>query len=432
MAVWVTACGHQYAARHTLDYHDTVIVNLLLWSLALPLGRCFSVDAARATDSASPRSGARIVGGCGFVLSLAWLYLNTAMLKDGAAWWSEGNAVHLAVTELAAQSPTGMWAIEHLPAAFFTAATHAVMAIEWVVPFLLLSPWRHSALRSVSCVALVCMHAAMWLLMDIGSFPPTMIAAVVALLPASFWHRLGIAPAEDVAPQPPRPVPEKLLICFLAATVLINVEGTRLRSLGTETDWPYPGAEWVLRLKYVFGVESSWAMYAPEPARYGGWWVAAGRRRNGDVIDLITGETPVQTRPFPRRGAHAGLLGHYWSEPPYEGGPQHTYLRYLLWRNGRAPRGEQVTDLCLVFLYEPPPAEAADGSVSAAPWSPPRAYPLAVLGWPTATPTVAAATPESTRTRGILDSWTLYRAELDRLGDPAWRPRRLEPGESCP
>ncbi len=36
--VWFAACGFQYASRYTVDYHDAVVCQLLLWSLVLPLG----------------------------------------------------------------------------------------------------------------------------------------------------------------------------------------------------------------------------------------------------------------------------------------------------------------------------------------------------------------------------------------------------------
>jgi len=192
--VWVASCGHHYAASHTLDYHDTAIVNLLLWSLALPLGDRFSVDAVlrrkaghrftRSPKDITPapkditparqlrqRRLVEAVAGCGFVLTLAWLYLNTAAAKDGAAWWSQGDAVRLAVMEFSARAPEGVWAIAHLPDLFFRVATHLVLVVEWVVPFLLLSPWKRSVLRTACCATLIGLHVVMWLLLDIGSFP---------------------------------------------------------------------------------------------------------------------------------------------------------------------------------------------------------------------------------------------------------------------
>lgn len=423
VAVWVTSCAHHYAARHTIDYHDTAIVNLLLWSLALPLGQRLSVDAAlrRKAGRAVPPlqyHPTQVVAGCGFVLTLAWLYLNTAVCKDGSAWWWEGNAVRLAAMEFAARSPTGVWAVAHLPDACFRAATHIVMAVEWLVPVLLLIPWRRFALRLASALVLVFMHGAMWLLMDIGSFPPTMMAAACALLPTTFWNRLA---GGSAAPRPPaaarpacrRRLRQHLLNGFFGLSVLINIEGTRLQALDPDERCPYPGAEWVLKLKYLLGVESTWAMYAPEPAGYGGWWVALGRRSSGTEVDLITGEPPTLTPPFPRRGPHASLRGHYWSQAPYEGGPQNTYLRFLLWRNQRAPAHEHVVELRLIYVYERYERSSATDN------GPGQAYPLSILRWPQ-------------HERDGRAAWMLYRADLNRLGDSDWQPARLERERSSP
>jgi hypothetical protein len=443
LAVWLISSGHQYAASNTLDYHDAVIVNLLLWSLALPLGQRFSVDAALAVNANGVRrTPAQVVAGCGFVLTLAWLYLDTAAFKDGAAWWSEGSAVRFALMDFSARSPTGVWALAHLPEAFFRTATHAVMAVEWVIPLLLLSPWKRSLLRTVGVLALAGMHGAMWLLMDIGSFPPTMVAAATALLPAAFWNQVARrmtgckAPAvieqTEEGSQGARSlacrgrVQQYLLIAFFGLCTVINIEGNRLRALNTDLRMPYPGATWVLKLKYLLGVENSWAMYAPEPARYGGWWVALGQRQDGSVIDLITGEGPTLEAPFPRKGAHHGLRGHYWSQAPYQDGPQHTYLRFLLWRNQTAPEVDHIVDLQLLYVYECYEPASMSGSSH-------RRYPLSVLTWPAADKTNGApAAAGADRGRGTSEAWVLYRAELDRLGTPDWRPARLEPDRSSP
>ncbi len=443
LAVWLGSCGHQYAAGNTLDYHDAVIVNLLLWSLALPLGQRFSFDAAlAATANRVRRTPAQVVAGCGFVLTLAWLYLNTAAFKDGAAWWSEGSAVRLALMDFSARSPTGVWALAHLPEAFFRTATHAVMAVEWVIPLLLLSPWKRSLVRTVCALALAGMHGAMWLLMDIGSFPPTMVAAAMALLPAAFWNqvakRMTVGKVQAVIEQTEEGsqgvaslaccgrARQYLLIAFFGLCFVVNIEGNRLRALDAGLRMSYPGAPWVLKLKSLLGVESSWAMYAPEPARYGGWWVALGHRQDGSAIDLITGEAPTLEAPFPRTEAHAGLRGHYWSQAPYEEGPQRTYLRFLLWRNQRAPDVDHFVDLHLIYVYECyQPACMSRSS--------PRRYPLSVLTWPVddkTNPALSAAGAD--REPGTSEAWVLYRAEFDRLGTPDWGPARLEPDRPSP
>ena len=430
VAVWLASCGHHYAARHTLDYHDTVIVNLLLWTLALPLGQRFSVDAALARLPLQPRTPAQVVAGCGFVLTLAWLYLNTAALKDGSAWWTEGSAVRLALIEFSARSPTGAWALAHLPDALFRAATHLVMALEWATTLLLISPWKRSLSRTVCGLGLLGMHGAMWLLMDIGSFPPTMMAAATALLPAALWIRMarpgnGCAPMEEIPlpvtlPTGPVRAGHHLLIGFFALNLLVNIEGNRLRALEADLRTPYRGAEWMLKLKYLLGVERTWAMYAPEPIRYGGWWVALGGRQDGRVTDLITGEAPTLDPPFPRRGAHTGLRGHYWSQPPYEDGPQQTYLRFLKWRNQDVPDGDRVVDLHLVYVYACYEPACMSGSS-------PKTYPLSIQRWPEDDSRRPAPAEEGHPGTAGCRAWVLYRPEFDRLGAPDWQPARLEP-----
>ena len=217
-----------------------------------------------------------------------------------------------------------------------------------------------------------------------------------------------------------------LLMAFFGLCTVINIEGDRLRVLNGDLRMLYPGATWVLKLKYLLGVESSWAMYAPEPARYGGWWVALGQRQDGSVIDLITGKPPTLDAPFPRKGAHYGLRGHYWSQAPYQDGPQHTYLRFLLWRDRTAPEVDRIVDLHLLYVYECYEPACMSGSSH-------RRYPLSVLTWPDADKTNRApATAGAEGAPNPSDAWVLYRAEFDRLGKPDWKPARLEPDRSSP
>lgn len=333
--------------------------------------------------------------------------------------------MRLALTEFSARSTTGVWVVAHFPDAALRLVTYAVLVLEWAVPLLLLSPWRRESLRAACGLALVGMHWAMRVLMDIGSFPSTMIAAATALLPASLWNWLArLRPNRVLRSTDASSVVglradsirfrQHLIVGFLALCMLVNIEGNRLLGLDAGHRSPYPRANWVLKLKYLLGVESLWTMYAPEPARYGGWWVALGRLQDGREIDLVTGKAPTIEPPFPRRGEHAGLRGHYWSAPPYQGGPQHTYLQFLLWRNQRSDESDRVVDLHLVYIYECYEPACLSGG------TPARSYPPSIMKWPQDQPI-----PEP-------EGYMLYRADFDQLGASDWQPARVEPEAPSP
>ncbi len=422
----LAVCGYQYVSWQTVDYHDLVLVNLLLWAQALPLGERLSADAYLSAGQASKPPSARATrlttaAGCGFALTLAFVYLDTARRKTGPAWWSDGTAVWLALTDFASSSQVGMWAADTFGFPVFRMAAHATVAVEWIALLLILSPWSSVAARTTGCLLLIGFHSFMWLTMDIGAFPPAMIFAAAALLAAPCWqwcrrlcdddarHRSirggGTAAGHSQSSRWSR----RALAALLFGCMVVNIEGSRLRLLPSDEAWPYPGADSVLRLKYFLGLETEWSMYAPEPPEFGGWWVAVGRTADGRELDPITGGAPTFARPWPRTGPFAGHLGLFWSQHP---GPedesweasQHRYLRFLLWQDERSPHQRRLTDLWLIYMYEPllPPERARS------------TYPLLVLKWPQESMKQASGS--------LLRREPVYEIDLQRLGDPDWVP----------
>ncbi len=84
--VWFGACGDQYASRYTIDYHDAIVCQLLLWSLALPIGRRWSLDARADGVSNLWPPWLTNLASTGLVATITWIYLSTVLSKHGAAW----------------------------------------------------------------------------------------------------------------------------------------------------------------------------------------------------------------------------------------------------------------------------------------------------------------------------------------------------------
>ena len=99
-----------------------------------PDGAAWESGSWPAGSSTPPARGA-------FALNLAYLYFEIALEKTGAGWWSEGTAVFFALKDFTQAAALGTWAVEHLPLEVFRVVTHAVLAVEFIAPLLLLSPW---------------------------------------------------------------------------------------------------------------------------------------------------------------------------------------------------------------------------------------------------------------------------------------------------
>ena len=79
--VWFGACGYQYASRYTIDYHDAIVCQLLLWSPALPIGRRWSLDARADGVSNLLPPWLTNLASTGLVATITWIYLSTVLSK---------------------------------------------------------------------------------------------------------------------------------------------------------------------------------------------------------------------------------------------------------------------------------------------------------------------------------------------------------------
>ena len=431
LGVWVMACGQQYAAGNAGDYHDQVLTNLLFWCQFFHLGRRWSVDARRPGQSVSSGSIEGLARGA-FALNLAYLYFETALEKTGAGWWSEGTAVFFALKDFTQAAALGTWAVEHLPLEVFRVVTHAVLAVEFIAPLLLLSPWWRAGARLGGCGLLLGFQAGLWIFMALEAFPLTMIAAIVALLPPGLWTWVRnrrivasgwLSTAEgreeaSLAGSSSRTARQGLvqrgLWVLLGVGLLINLESHRLLNSKDEGRGAYPGAGHVVRLKYILGFEMEWEMYAPEPPAFSGWWVGVGITANGREVDPITGRPPKLEKPLDRGPAFEDLGGLYWfHEPGADGTPHHAFAHFLLWRDRRqySPE-ERLEHFVLLYMYEPfQPLQNAAHPV----------LPLLVMRWPG-----VPSHPAPPLIRGsVLAGLQLYEADYERLGDEDWKPVAL-------
>jgi hypothetical protein len=53
----------------------------------------------------------------------------------------------------------------------------------------------------------------------------------------------------------------------------------------------------VWQLGSALGLEQGWGLFAPEPGRRFGWYVLLGTKKNGEQVDVLTGQEPNYDRP---------------------------------------------------------------------------------------------------------------------------------------
>jgi hypothetical protein len=173
---------------------DQLLRMLLFWGIFLPLGACYSVDAAR---SGGPPAERRVLSPASFayIVQLCLVYFFASAWKWSPEWRSEGSAVFLA---LRVESFTTRFAYLLLDypelLRYLTYATVWLETLGWALLFL---PFNVGFQRVLAVSLFVLFHLGLALTMELGNFPWVCMVAWLAILPPSFWNRLraGLGPA---------------------------------------------------------------------------------------------------------------------------------------------------------------------------------------------------------------------------------------------
>ncbi len=187
-----------------LENGGSVVLTLLsVWSLFLPLGRRFSVDALlrsfRVRREASldelnlllERDERPVVSLAVLALVLQWavIYGFNFAQKTGAPW-HDGTAVYYALQQHGMLTSFGAWLSSSLSLSAFHALTFGALAIEGAVTVLLLFPTRTQITRMVAWLLVAVLHLSIAAALHLGTFSWAMVIMFFALVPREAWATL--------------------------------------------------------------------------------------------------------------------------------------------------------------------------------------------------------------------------------------------------
>ena len=187
-----------------LENGGDVVLNLLcLWTLFLPLGERFSVDALlrslrarkehvpsqlneRAAFASKP---GRVVSlaCCAVLLQLIVIYFFNVVHKSGPTWL-DGTAVHYTLHQDRLVKPFGIWMREQLPPVALQALTWASVGTEALGTLAIASPFLTLYTRTLALVMLPLLHLNFELCLDLGVFSFAMISFFPLLLAPEHWR----------------------------------------------------------------------------------------------------------------------------------------------------------------------------------------------------------------------------------------------------
>lgn len=183
---------------------SVVTHSLATWTLFLPLGQCFSVDAVRrsmrAEHETSPealnrRDGTPPAPFVSFIvlgLMLQWsvIYFFNTVHKSGVGWQNR-SAIHWFLYQDRIVTWVGVWAREHVPLGVLEALTTATLVVEGTLSVILLVPFAKKWRRRLAFLLALGLHGNIALLSRLGPFSYVMVMGFLLWFGESELQLLG-------------------------------------------------------------------------------------------------------------------------------------------------------------------------------------------------------------------------------------------------
>jgi hypothetical protein len=353
LGCWLLMLSLQERNPMVLDGADMLFRHLCFWSLFLPLGARWSVDAWRNPELA--RIPTRLAGVASFamVMQPVLLYEFAAMTKIQPEWLQEGTGVYYALMLDQLVKPLGTFLLG-VPSLVWS-LNWATLLLEYLGPLLFFSPWLTVPLRSLMLLSFLGLQIGFGQCIRLMFFPWMSSLALVPLLPSEFWDALGarIPFLAEAAPRLPPAGREHLLRLPRAAALacgglffyllLWNIQAL------PEPLFRFP--EWVRKPGLLLRLEQQWYLFAP-PWKTDGWYVLEATMLDGSKLDLRSGKPVSFAKP----------ANTYQAFPTHRTWAFYRYLGYASSRKLRArflaalrrdfPEREKLREVKMIYRME--------------------------------------------------------------------------------
>jgi len=186
---------------------DVVLGLLTTWTMFLPSGRAWSVDAVLARRRAATRTPEETAAGVvappppprtfvsiavlAVTAQLALCYFFNAIHKQGRSWLQDGSAVHYAINLDRLATWFAVWLRNWMSPTFAKGLTWSALTTEALIPILLLSPFFVRGSRRLAVLLVFGLHMGFAACLNLGNFVPAMIAYAPNFIRGEDWDALG-------------------------------------------------------------------------------------------------------------------------------------------------------------------------------------------------------------------------------------------------
>ena len=349
---------------------DVLLRLLLFWSLFLPLGEVWSLDARLKWLPRLSLPWTTSLATWALTLQVCFVYWFAALLKSDPLWTQNGNALFYALSIEHFTTPFGLY-LRQFPDVL-RIITFGTLCLEYAGPCLLLIPYQRDRLRLIAVILFVGFHLiGMQCLLRVGLFPWVCATAWLIFIPGFAWDWLTAKEATPAgrkkqkikrtearhgeADEGARARPALDYSCSaLVVAAFLDVLAWNIASFrGNEA------MRWMTQhdvLGNALRLDQRWNMYAPYPRSDHGWLIVAGDLADGTEVDLFTGQ-PVSWDKPKDLGAYFGddrwrrFLSNLFDEQDSKA--LQAYADYLVRRwNQRHPAGEVVQTVTIYYMKQ--------------------------------------------------------------------------------
>jgi hypothetical protein len=294
--------------RNTWVLHggDVLMRVLLFWSMFAPVNGRWSLDRAL-NPGARPLPVTNLsTASIALLFQVCVVYWMAAADKMHPIWITERSAVYYALSLDNLATHFGQSLLKYPELLRWMSV--GTVAFEFFGPILALSPFLTGPTRLFVACSFVAFHAGLGMTIHLGLFPWTCASAWLAFLPGMFWDTLerlriragwvvrqwsppaALARWPHLRPPAPRdrlPIPVQL---FIVACLAFIFWGLNYRkelvpgSLPRKVQW---------RLASITTLGQRWTLFSPYPSRDGGWFIMAGKKQDGSLVNVWDWGEPV-------------------------------------------------------------------------------------------------------------------------------------------
>lgn len=327
---------------------DGVLRVLLFWSMFLPLGSCWSVDAWLRNRPALSNQYTSVAS-LGLLLQVCFIYWFSALLKTDDSWRVDGTAVWYALSLELFSTSFGKMLLDYPQ--LLKGLTFATFYLEALGPFFAFSPIYTGPLRMATAVVFMGFHLiGLNLTMELGHFVYICAVAWIVFIPEWFWNHIFKKTKGETRWQ------GSYFSNILAIFFITCIFSWNVATLGISL----PHFASPLRAASVlFRLDQYWNMFAPFPLREDGWIVIPAKLLDGTEVDLFKEGKPVSwekpsliSKMFKNDRWKAFVMSLYLDEENNE-----TFLKHYAWYlidqwNEKNPPKKHLHSFDIVFMLK--------------------------------------------------------------------------------